>query len=365
MNLGVPKERRPYEYRVGLPPVGVGLFVRHNHTVYVEREAGSAAGFSDEDYARAGAKVVYSEEEVLGRADLVLKFARPLQEELLLMREDQVVAGFLHLAAARQDKFELLRKNKITAIAYEQVVEDDGRRPILAPLSQIGGRMVAQVAARLMQIDHGGRGILLGGVAGVPPAEVVIIGAGVVGETAATTFAALGAHVTVLDVNMRRLDALQRLLQYRLATMLSTEYNLSRASSYADVLVGAVLVPDGRAPIVVTREMVAGMKPRSVIIDMSIDQGGCVETSRPTNHGSPTYIEEGVIHYCVPNMSSVLGRTASNALFYGAYPYLEAIAELGVEGAIAQLAALERGVSTLKGQIMHLQRADETARGAP
>src|SRR3972149_5279415 len=155
MNLGVPKERRPYEYRVGLPPVGVGLFVRHNHTVYVEREAGSAAGFSDEDYARAGAKVLYSEEEVLGRADLVLKFARPLQEELLLMREDQVVAGFLHLAAARQDKFEILRKNKITAIAYEQVVEDDGRRPILAPLSQIGGRMVAQVAARLMQIGSG------------------------------------------------------------------------------------------------------------------------------------------------------------------------------------------------------------------
>ncbi len=364
MNIGVPKERRPFEYRVGLPPAGAQMFVEHGHTVYVETGAGLGAGFTDEDYSRAGATVVYNEEEALGRADLVLKFARPLKDELELMHEGQTIAGFLHLAAARQDKIELMRKLRISAISYEQVEEDDGHRPILAPLSQIGGQMAAQVAARLMQNDHGGRGILLGGVAGVPPAEVVILGAGTVGTTAARGFLSAGAHVTVLDINLRKLQQLQAALPSPVVTMLSTPHNVSRACSYADVLLGAVLAPGERTPVLVTRQMVASMKPRSVIIDMSIDQGGCVETSRPTNHGSPTYVEEGVIHYCVPNMSGVLGRTATHALYYGAYPFLEAIALQGVEQALARLPALERGVTLLKGEIRHLKRLGAQGSGA-
>jgi alanine dehydrogenase len=356
MHISIPKERRPFEYRVGLPPTGVNLFTKNDHTLYVESGAGEGAGFTDDEYNRAGAQIVYSKEEIFGRADLVLKFARPLREELELMRDGTAVAGFLHMAAARQDKIDLLQSKKITAIAYEQVEEDDGFKPVLAPLSQIGGQLCVQVAARLMQNDHGGRGILLGGIAGVPPAEVVIIGAGVVGTTAAEMFTRIGAHVTLLDIDIRKLQNEQNRMLYPVVTMLATPYNVQRACSYADVLVGAVLVPGARAPVVVSRETVSSMKPRSLIIDLSIDQGGCVETSRPTNHGSPTFVEEGVTHYCVPNMSGVLGRTASYALFIGAYPYLEGISASGIETAIKDNAAIERGINTLNGEPLHLSR---------
>ncbi len=356
MYVGIPKERRPFEYRVGLPPAGVRLFAEHDHPVYVERGAGEGAGFSDDDYIQAGATIAYSLEEVYGRADLVLKFARPTKEELEMMHPGQAVAGFLHLAAARQDKIDRMLRLEITAIAYEQVEEENGYRPILTPLSQIGGRMAMQVAARLLQNDHGGRGILLGGVAGVPSAEVVILGAGNVGTTAAEAFTAAGAHITILDVDLRRLQQVQARVHAPLVTMLSTPHNIGRAVAYADVLVGAVLVPGQRAPIVVTRQMVAAMKPRSIIIDMSIDQGGCVETSRPTTYASPTYEEEGVIHFCVPNVSGVLGRTATHALYSGAYPYLLAIAEQGLEAAIANVPALEQGLNIYKGEAKHLKR---------
>ncbi len=356
MHIGIPKERRPFEFRVGLPPAGVDLFSKHDHTVYVEAGAGSGAGFTDDDYAHSGAQIVYSQEEAFGRADLVFKFTRPMLSEIELMRDGTALAGFLHLAAARQDKIDLLLKKKITSIAYEQVEEEDQRRPILAPLSQIGGRMVVQVAARLMQNDHGGRGILLGGLPGIPPAEVVILGAGSVGSTAAEVFARLGAHVTLLDSNIRRLQEQHERTHHAVVTMLSTPFNIARACQYADVLIGAILVPGRRAPIVVTREMVRSMKSRALIIDMSIDQGGCVETSRPTNHGSPTYEEEGVIHYCVPNMSGVLGRTATYALFLGAYPYLESIARDGIEGALKEQGGLECGLATRKGKAVHLNR---------
>jgi alanine dehydrogenase len=234
----------------------------------------------------------------------------------------------------------------------------------VAPLSQIGGRMAVQVAALLLQNNYGGRGILLGGVAGVPAAEVVILGAGIVGSTAAAGFAAAGAHVTVLDVDLRRLQELQSQLRGPLVTLLSTPHNVTRATSYADIVIGAALVPGQRAPIVVTREMVRGMRPRSLIIDMSIDEGGCVETSRPTSYRDPTYTDEGVIHFCVPNMSGVLGRTATHALYNGVYPYLEAIASLGLEKAMAAHAALERGICTFNGEVRHLTRLTGVERGA-
>jgi alanine dehydrogenase len=216
--------------------------------------------------------------------------------------------------------------------------------------------MAVQIAARLLQNDHGGRGVLLGGVAGIPSPEIVILGAGAVGSTAATGFTSAGAQVTVLDVDLRKLQELQSSICSPIVTMLSTPFNISRVCSYADVLLGAVLIPGERAPILVTNEMVREMKQRAVIIDMSIDQGGCVETSRPTTHGSPTFTAEGVIHYCVPNISGVLGRTATHALFNGAYPYLKAIADMGIESAIESLPAIERGVSTRKGEVVHLKR---------
>jgi len=356
MIVGVPKERRPYEFRVGLPPGGVGLFTEHEHAVYVERGAGVGAGFSDDDYAQAGATIAYSEEEVIRRSDLLLKFARPLQEELDMMRKGQAMAGFLHLAAARQDKIEIMLDKMITAIAYEQIEEDDGYRPVLAPSSQLGGQIVAQVAARLMQNDFGGTGVLLAAAVGVPSPEVVIIGAGMVGGTASETFAALGAHVTVLDIDLRRLQDLQARHSGHLETLISTPYNIRRACTYADVLIGAVSLPGERSPIVVTRDMVSRMKRRSVIIDMAIDSGGCVETSRPTSHGSPTYIEEGVIHCCVPNMPGVLGRTGTFTLYNAAYPYLQAISRLGVDGALQAFPELERGVNTYRGEVRHLKR---------
>src|SRR3990172_4378470 len=346
MNVGVPKERRPFEFRVGLPPAGAAMFVRYGHTVYVESGA----------YVRAGATVAYAPEEAFGRADLVLKFARPLARELELLPHGVTVAGFLHLAAARQDKIDVILAKGITALAYEQIEEDDGSRPAMAPLSRIGGRMVVQTAASLLQNNNGGRGILLGGVAGVPPAEVVILGAGVVGSTAAAGFAAAAAHVAVLDVNLARLQALQDHLALPMVTLLSTPHNIARATAYADIVVGAVLVPGERAPLLVTRQMVANMRARSLIIDMSIDQGGCVETARPTNHSSPTFVEEGVLHYCVPNMSGVLGRTATHALYAGAYGYLEAVARLGLEQALESMPALARGLNTLRGEVRSLRR---------
>jgi alanine dehydrogenase len=356
MNIGVPKEKRPFEYRVGLPPAGVRIFVQYGHTVYVESGAGVGAGYEDDDYIEAGAHIVYSDEEALGRADLVLKFTRPLLDEFERMRPNTALAGFLHLAAARQDKIDIIQERSLTSISYEQVREADGYHPILTPLSQIGGQMVAQVAARLLQNDHGGRGILLGGAPGVPSAEIVILGAGNVGSTAAGAFSNAGAQVTVLDVDFRQLQRLQDQVPVPLVTMLSTPYNIQRACAFADVVVGAVLVPGERTPIIVTREMVAQMKPRAIIIDMSIDQGGCVETSRPTNHGSPTYIEEGVIHYCVPNMSGVLGRTATYALYNSAFRYFQAMAHWGVDKAIEEIPSLYQGVSTHRGKPVHLKR---------
>jgi alanine dehydrogenase len=356
MNVGIPKERRPFEYRVGLPPAGVHMFVQQGHKVYVEHGAGEGAGFTDGDYTQSGAQITYTAEEVYGRADLLLKFSRPLLGEIELMRPGLALAGFLHLAASRQEKVDLMLARKLSAIAYEQIEDASGYHPVLAPLSQIGGYRAVQIAARLMQNDLGGRGILLGGIAGVPPAEVVIVGGGTVGRTAATALSRAGAHVTILDIDLRQLQQLNDLMPGSFVTMLSTPHNLARACAFADVVIGAVLVPGERAPIVITREMVSRMKPRSLIIDMSIDQGGCVETSRPTTHDSPTFVAEGVVHYCVPNMSGVLGRTASHALFNGAYPFLEAIASEGLEAAIESSPVLRRGLSLYRGEIRQLKR---------
>ncbi|HSL31878.1 MAG TPA: alanine dehydrogenase [Anaerolineales bacterium] len=353
MNIGIPKERRPFESRVGLPPAGVEILTQHGHQVYVEHEAGVGAGFADREYETAGARLVYSPEEVFGRADLMLKVARPLKEELEWFRPNTALAGFLHLASAREDKTAVLLEKKITSIAYEQIEEPDGSRPVLRPLSQIGGAMAAQIAARLLQNNWGGKGILMGGVPGVPPAEVLVLGAGVVGTYATQMFLGMGAHVTVIDHN---LAALQNLWDRfpGIVTMISTPRNIERATSFADVVVGAVLSPGQRAPMLITREMVRRMKPRSVIMDISIDQGGCVESSRPTNHERPVYIEEGMLHYCVPNMPAAVARTATHAFVNAAMPYILEIASLGADEAIKGTPAIEKAVNTHNGELVHL-----------
>jgi alanine dehydrogenase len=352
MNIGVPKERRPYEYRVGLSPMGVGLLTAAGHTCYVETGAGLGSGFSDEDYARAGGQVVYSREEAFGRADLVLKVLRPTLDEIGLLAEGQTLLGLLHLAAARPEKLEALVAKRVTTIAYEQIQLDDGSLPVLRPLSQIGGRMTAQIAAGLLQNNRGGKGVLLGGVAGVAPAEVVILGAGTVGTEAARTFLALGAHVTLLDKDLGRLQAVENRCEGRTTTLVAYPFNVERACRYADVLVGAVLVPGERAPVVVTRAMVKQMKPRAVIIDLSIDEGGCVETSRPTTHDQPTFVAEGVTHYCVPNVPGIVARTATHAFLNAAWPYIQALANRGVAAALAADPALRRGLVTHHGQLI-------------
>lgn len=356
MNIGIPRERRPNEYRVGLPPVGVELFTQQGHTVYIESEAGIGAGFTNEEYEAAGARIVYSVAEVYGRSETILKFSAPLPEEIEYFQNQQTLLGYLHLAIARQEVYQALLDRKLTAIAYEQIECPDGTRPVLAPVSQIGGQIAVQVAARLMQNDHGGRGVLLSGIVGIPAAEIVILGSGVAGSTAARTFAALGAHVTVLDININQLCKLVESSPFPLNTMLATPANIRLACSYADVLLGAVAIPGEPAPLVVARTLVKTMKPQSVIIDMSIDQGGCVETSRPTSHDNPTYVEEGIIHYCVPNMSGVFGRTASYALFNGAFPHLETIARYGISAAIDEDPALAKGLNIFNGEEKHIQR---------
>jgi len=353
MNIGIPKERRPFEARVGLSPAGVEILTQHGHQVYVEHEAGVGAAFDDHEFETAGARLVYSAEEAFVRADLLLKVARPTKEELDWLRPGATVTGLLHLASAREDKTEVLLAKKITSIAYEQIQIADGSLPVLRPFSQIGGKMSASVAARLLQNNWGGKGILLGGVPGVPPAEVVILGGGTVGVCATEAFLGLGAHVTVIDQDVNVLQHVYNRFP-NVVTMLSTKRNIEKAIAYADVVVGAVLITGERTPTLITREMMQGMKPRSVFIDVSIDQGGCAETSRPTTHDNATYVEEGVLHYCVPNMPGVVARTATHAFVNAAMPYILEIANAGAAEAMKQNPAIERAVNTHDGKLVHL-----------
>ena len=350
MNICVPKERRTFEFRVGLTPGVVQMLTKESHTCYVEHNAGIGAGFSDQEYEHAGARIVYTPHEVFGRADLLCKVARPTYEELEWLRPEITIMGLLHLFSSRQDKIDIMQEKKITTISYEQIQLPDGTQPVRKPLSQIGGRLVAQIGAHLLQNDAGGKGILLGGMGGVPPAEAVIIGAGTSGTAATRSLLGVGAHVTVLDTN---LDALQSIHESfpGVATMVSNPRNIAKATSYADIVAACILVPGERPPIVITREMLRGMKPRSLIMDVSIDEGGCVETSRPTTHEHPTFIEEGITHYCVPNMGSAVARTSTYAFLNAAFPYIMEIAEKGSEAAIEENPAIKTAALIYKGKL--------------
>lgn len=352
MDFGIPKQKRPYDYRVGMTPMGVEVLTQQGHRVYVEHEAGKGSGFEDERYRQAGGQIVYSTEELYGRAQLILGVSRPTDQEFGLLREGHILCGFLHLAVAHPARLETLLARKVTAVAYETIQTADGRLPVLAAASQIAGRMIAPIASQLLQNNEGGHGILLGGVPGVPPARIVILGAGIVGVNAARMFAAMGADVTLLDSDLTKLQALEE-RGWGMRTMVAYDFNLRKIIPRADVVVGAVLIPGARAPIIVPRELVRAMRPRSLIMDISIDQGGCVETSRPTFYPTPTYIEEGVIHYCVPNMTGVVARTTTHALNNATWPFVREVAERGLAEAIEVDSALRLGINTHNGEIVH------------
>ena len=348
MIIGIPKEIRPSEYRVGLSPAGVKNLTDHGHTVYVEHHAGLGAGFSDQDYENAGARLAYQAQEVFGRADLLTKISRPLQEELEMMRDGAILGGLLQIPSTRPKKIDTMVAKKLSVVAYEQILLADNVRPVLQVSSQIGGRMAAQIAARLLENTHSGKGILLGGMPGVPPAEVVIIGAGTVGLCAVRAFSGLGAQITLLDHNLQNLRRAQNYNPH-IVTLLCTPDKVARSVSYADVLVAAAAQPGERAPIIVTRTMVKQMKPRALIMDISIDQGGNVETSRPTSHENPTFMDEGVMHYCVPNIPGAVARTATHGFVNAALPFIVEIADKNIDAAMAQNTAIENAVAIHRG----------------
>lgn len=352
MVIGVPKEIKPGENRIAIVPGGVETLVHKGYTVIIEKGAGLGSGFSDEDYIKAGAQVVQKHEDVFAEAELLLKVKEPLPVEYNLLRERQIIFTYLHLAAS-EELTRNLQERKIIGIAYETVQTEDGFLPLLAPMSEIAGRMAPQEGAKYLEGTYGGRGILLGGVAGVPPASVVILGGGNVGYNAARIALGMGASVTVLDINPRKLRMLDEIFQGRVTTMIADSYNLRMVISYADLLIGAVLVPGAKAPKLITREMLKTMRTGAVLVDVSIDQGGCAETSRPTIHSHPIYKEEGIIHYTVTNMPGAVPRTATRALTLNTLSYVYEVAEKGWERAVEENASLAKGVNLVEGKITY------------
>ncbi len=351
MEFGIPKEVRVLESRVGLTPAGVASLVRHGHSVYVEKGAGMGAGFNDETYRHSGAQIVYSAAEVYGRSDVVVKVTRPTAAEHTLFQPGQILIAFLHMAVASPDFLEALREKEITAIACEMIRQPNGNHPILVPMSEVAGRLAPVIAGQLLMTNNGGRGTLLSGIPGVPRGSVAIIGGGVLGSNAARAFLNVGAQVVVMDSDIARLKHLDETLSGHVTTMLSTNYNLERVTEFADVLVGAVLSPGRRAPILITREMIKHMRPGAVFIDYSIDQGGCAETSRPTTLEDQTYIVDGVIHHCVPNLTAAVARTTSYGLTNSLLPYLLNLGESGILGLLEQRPYVASGINLYQGKL--------------
>ncbi|CEP66183.1 Alanine dehydrogenase/pyridine nucleotide transhydrogenase [Moorella glycerini] len=351
MIVGVPKEIKNSENRVGMVPAGVMALVQAGHQVLVESSAGLGSGITDEEYIRAGAEIVGSAEEVYGRADMVVKVKEPLPAEYPLFREGQVLFTYLHLAADAPLTKCLVDKN-VAAIAYETVTATDGNLPLLTPMSEVAGRMAVQIGAYLLEKHSGGAGLLLGGVPGVPPASVTIVGGGVVGTNAAKIAVGMGARVTILDINAERLRYLDDIFQGRVETLMSNSYNLAEAVKGADLLIGAVLIPGARAPRLVTEEMIKAMKPGSVVVDVAIDQGGCIATiDRVTTHAEPTYIKHGVVHYSVANIPGAVPRTSTFALTNVTLPYVLEIANKGYLRAIEESPGLAAGVNVINGKV--------------
>ena len=350
--IGVPKEIKTHEYRVGLVPESVQDLVGAGHRVLVERGAGRGIFADDEQYEAAGAVMVSTREEIFEKVDMIVKVKEPQLEECALLREGQVLFTYLHLAPDREQT-EALCASGCTAIAYETVTDVHGGLPLLAPMSEIAGRMSIQIGAHFLETVQGGRGILLGGVPGTLPGKVVVIGAGASGSSAVRIAAGVGADITVLDLSMEKLRLLESVFANTVKTAYSSKAILERLLAEADLVVGAVLVPGANAPKVISREMLKGMKRGSVVVDIAIDQGGCLESSKPTTHAAPTFVEEEVIHYCVTNMPGIVAQSSSYALNNVTLPYARALAAKGWERAVAEDAGLRNGVNVSGGKVTY------------
>ena len=357
MIIGIPKEVKIEEYRVGAPPTAAGALTKAGHQVLVQTTAGEGSGFADGEYIKAGATIAKSAEELYNRAEMIYQVKEPIPSEYPLLKKDQIHFRYLHLAAEEKLTHALMDKG-VVAIAFETVELPDGSTPLLDPMSQIAGRLATQVAAQYIGRMYKGCGKLLGGVPGVPPATVVVIGGGVVGTNAAEMALGLGARVIMVTRNLVRLRYLEEVLHGRFETLASNPYNIANAVKEADVLIGAVLVKGGRAPIMVTRDMVKSMKPGSVIVDVAIDQGGCIETARPTTHSDPIYIVDDVIHYCVTNMPGMVPRTSAVALSNATLPYALKLANLGYREAMRSDESLREGLNVWDGKVTNKLVAD-------
>ena len=361
MIIGTVRETKTEEYRVALTPDGVADIVNAGHPVLVESDAGVGSNYEDGDYRAAGAEVVETAAGVYARAELMCEVKEPQPEEFELLRDGQILFTYLHLAA-EPEVTDALLLSRCIAIGYETVQRDDGFLPLLAPMSEVAGRMAVEIGAHFLKRPGPGRGMLLGGLPGVPPAHVVVVGSGNVGKNAVRAAVGAGARVSVLSIDEDQLRALEELYAGRVETVLSSPQSLATVVAGADLLVGAVLVPGRRAPVVVTREMVRSMGAGAVVVDVAVDQGGCVETTRPTSHVDPVYVEEGVVHYNVPNMPGAVPRTSSRALTGLTLPYILRVANDGFEAAVRADSALRRGVNVYRGEITHADVADSLGR---
>ena len=348
MIVGLPKEIKDNEYRVGLTPAGVRALTDAGHQVNVEKNAGEGSGFDDALYQKAGAQIIDSADDIWAGADMIVKVKEPIAPEYPRMREGQLLFTYLHLAPDHELTDQLI-KRKVTGIAYETITDRRGGLPLLTPMSEVAGRMAIQVGAHYLEKMAGGRGILLGGVPGVPAARVVIIGGGVVGTNAAKIAVGMGAHVTIIDNNLERLRELDDIFLSKISTLASSAYMIHDAISSADLIIGAVLVPGAAAPRLVTRNMLKDVPNGAVIVDVAVDQGGCIETTHPTTHSNPTYYVEGVLHYCVANMPGAVPRTSTFALTNATLPYTLKLANQGFLEAISSDAGLKAGVNTFAG----------------
>jgi alanine dehydrogenase len=357
MIIGVPKEVKDHESRVGIVPSGVRALADAGHQVLVETRAGDLSSMADEDYRNAGAQIVASAREVWQRAEMVVKVKEPIATEFPYLRDGLVLFTYLHLAPL-PDLTEQLLRNNVTGIAYETIRDRNNTLPLLTPMSEVAGRMSVQVGASYLEKERGGRGVLLGGVPGVPPAQVCVIGGGIVGTNAARIALGMGAIVSMIDLNLNRLRELDDIFGGRIYTLASNSYTITQATKHADLVIGAVLIPGGAAPKLVTHGMVQQMKKGAVIVDVAIDQGGCIETAHPTTHSDPAYTVNGVVHYCVTNMPAAVPHTSTLALTNATLPYVVKLAQMGPAAAIKADAGIREGVNTFQGHVTYAAVAE-------
>ncbi|MGH9588664.1 MAG: alanine dehydrogenase [Acidobacteriaceae bacterium] len=361
MIIGVPREVKDHESRVGITPAGAKALTEAGHKVLIEQNAGRLSSFPDNDYQIVGAEIVGSAADIWRLAEMVVKVKEPVEMEYRYFRDGLVLFTFLHLAPLHELTDALLSQG-VTGIAYETVRDRTGALPLLTPMSEVAGRLSVQVGAAYLEKEHGGRGVLLGGVPSVPPGNVCIIGGGIVGTNAAKVALGLGAKVTLVDLNLNRLRELDDIFNGRVFTLASNSYNIERAVSEADLLIGGVLIPGAAAPKIVTKHMVSNMKKGAVVVDVAIDQGGCIETAHPTTHSNPSYEVSGVVHYCVTNMPAAVPNTSTLALTNATFPYVLKLANHGVEAALKSDSGFAEGLNTYKGKLTYQAVAEGQSR---